>query len=290
MNISLHSLIFPNPKDVLSRRVLKAVKRLGYSGIELIPIDCSHDDIQDLRSITDDLGLCVLLGWSLGPDENPISADEKVRKAAIARMRTLIEFSAILESPLLSGLNYAGAGCVTGVPPTRSEWEMAVEFYQNTCDYARNCSRVALCLEPATREDSHVINTVEQGVRFLRDVDRANAFLLLDTYQMLREEDSLERAIALAGSRIGHFHVSESHRGAPGKGTVPWAEVASVLASVNYRGWLGVEAFYDIDSAIASRARIWRQLGKDPLTFASEAIAFINSTFGLGHGEDRNGT
>lgn len=277
MQVALHSLVFPDPKGILCFEVLKDIKRLGYSGIELIPIDCTIEDIKQLRIWTEQLGMTVLLGWSLGPEHNLISADHIKQRAGIAKMKELIDFGVALVAPILAGLNYAGAGYFTGRPPSSEEWSAAVRSYREICDYSLSKSGPMLCIEPATREDSHLINTVEQGIAFLQDVDRPNARLLLDTYQMLREEDAVGRAILAAGPCIGYFHVSESHRGTPGRGTVPWKDVFSALASVSYQGWLGVEAFFDTQSSLAPRAKVWRQLANDPMTLARDALVFIET-------------
>lgn len=251
---------------------------MGYHGIELIPIDFTSVDIKKLKHLTDSIGLNILFGWSLGPEHNLIDSDPHHVEAGIAWMKSLINMAVELESEIIAGLNYAGCGCLSGKPPSEEEWYQAVNAYRKISDYALERSDVTLCLEPATREDSHLINTVVQGQAFIEAVGNPNVKLLLDTFQMLREERSVGGAIQTAADKIGHFHVSESHRGTPGTGTVPWKEVAEALRQVDYNQWLCVEAFFDTNSTIARNAKVWRQLEENAFVLAHSAIEFINST------------
>jgi len=278
MNIALHSLLFPHPKSILSREVLTEIKEMGYQGLELIPIDYTISEIEILKQISDEIKLSILLGWSLQAEHNLIDTDTNRMDAGIKHMEYLIDCAVILESPVVAGLNYAGCGCLTGKAPNKIEFSQAVKAYQKISDYALE-KNVTLCLEPATREDSHLINTVAQGLSFINNVNRSNVRLLLDTYQMLREERSIDEAIRDANNHIGYFHISESHRGTLGTGTVPWKEVVNALNEINYKGWFCVEAFFDINSFITPFAKVWRQLDDNPFVLARSAMNFIRSIF-----------
>ncbi len=278
-NLCLHSLVFPDPRVLLSPTTIADLRDMGYSGIEVIPDAFSNAELERLKVLCDQLGLRILVGWSLGPEHNLVDADPTVVAAGVAHMKKLVTLCTQLNAPILAGLNYAGTGCLTGQPSTRPEWNRAVSAYREICDHALQQSGPLLCLEPATREDSHLVNTVEQGLAFLDDVGRDNAALLLDTFQMLREENDVGAAIRFARGKIGYVHVSESHRGTPGTGTVPWDDVASALVEVGYGGWLGVEAFFDVYAPVARRAKIWRQMEVDAPTLAKRAMEHIHRIF-----------
>ncbi|MCK4814976.1 sugar phosphate isomerase/epimerase, partial [bacterium] len=279
MKLSVHSLIFPDQKEFLNARSLGEIRELGYEGLELVPVGWDRKEIERLKGQADDLGMTVILGWSLGMDENPLSEDVHVRERAKEQMKRLIDYALILEAPILAGLNYAAAGYTTGKPSTPREWDLAVKAYRKICEYSNSHSGPTLCLEPAVRADSHLINTVQRAKEFVRAVDSPKALILLDTYQMLREEDSFEAAIRDAEGYIGYFHVSESHRGIPGRGTIPWRRVFQMLKELNYQGWLGVEAFWSSDLPVASRAKIWRCLADSPWMLLREAAEFIATNY-----------
>jgi D-psicose/D-tagatose/L-ribulose 3-epimerase len=275
---ALHSLVFSHPRHLLSQSILREVRELGYSAVELIPIDYDRDDVKRLKGLCREIGLEIVVGWSLSAEHH--LADPALCAAGVAQLKELVDLAAEVEAPILAGVNYAGCGYLTGRPPSEAELERAANAYREVADYALARTPTVLCLEPATRHDSHLINTARQALRFCDVVDRSNVGLLLDTFQMLREENSVGGAIREASGRIGYFHVSESHRGTPGTGTVPWSEVGQALHDVEYDGWIGVEAFFDVDAVVAPRAGVWRQLEKDPLTLARAAMLHMRAMFG----------
>jgi D-psicose/D-tagatose/L-ribulose 3-epimerase len=64
-------------------------------------------------------------------------------------------------------------------------------------------------LEVVGRHESNVLDTTEQGLRFLEDTGASNATLHLDRYHMNIEEREMAEAIELAGDRLGSFRGME---------------------------------------------------------------------------------
>ncbi len=52
----------------------------------------------------------------------------------------------------------------------------------------------------------------------------SNVSVMLDTFHMNIEEESIGAAIREAGSLLGHFHTGECNRMVPGRGRTPWRE------------------------------------------------------------------
>jgi D-psicose/D-tagatose/L-ribulose 3-epimerase len=50
-------------------------------------------------------------------------------------------------------------------------------------------------------------------------------------------------AIRLAGSDLGHFHIGECNRKVPGKGRMPWGEIAAALNEIHYTKTIVMEPF-----------------------------------------------
>jgi D-psicose/D-tagatose/L-ribulose 3-epimerase len=64
-----------------------------------------------------------------------------------------------------------------------------------------------------------------------------------DTYHMNIEEEGYSKALKEAGPLAAYIHVSESHRGLPGEGTVDWDDVFTGLKEINYSGPLVTGGF-----------------------------------------------
>jgi D-psicose/D-tagatose/L-ribulose 3-epimerase len=69
-------------------------------------------------------------------------------------------------------------------------------------------------------------------------------------------------------------HISENDRGTPGKGQVIWDDVFSGLKSVDYDGWLTIEAFSTAVPEFANAINVWRNFSP-PDEIYGEGYKFI---------------
>jgi D-psicose/D-tagatose/L-ribulose 3-epimerase len=56
------------------------------------------------------------------------------------------------------------------------------------------------------------INTAGECLDYVKAVDKDNARVILGTFHMNVEEDSVAEAIKTAGPYLGHFHIGEANR------------------------------------------------------------------------------
>ena len=145
---------------------------------------------------------------------------------------------------------------------------------RNTAAYAGD-KGVRLGIEPVNRYETYLINTTEQAIDLLDRIGRDDMFIHLDTYHLNIEEESFGKAIRMAGSRMEYIHLSESHRGTPGTGTVDWDDVFSALADIGFTGALVMESFVSLNEDIARATCMWREIVKDPKKMINDGIAFL---------------
>ena len=86
-----------------------------------------------------------------------------------------------------------------------------------------------------------------------------NCRLLLDTYHMALEDESLTAGILEAAGKIAHMHVSDSGRAAPGQGTLNFVSAVRALRAVGYNGFLSVEIAQPADALDQAR-KAWAHL------------------------------
>ncbi len=79
-----------------------------------------------------------------------------------------------------------------------------------------------IALEPLNRFETDLINTAEDLMRLIRDINHPAAKVLLDAFHMNIEEPDIEKAILSAGDKLIHVQVSENYRGTPGTGQTRW--------------------------------------------------------------------
>jgi len=115
-------------------------------------------------------------------------------------------------------------------------------------------------IEIVNRFEQFLINTVDEGIEFLKKVGNPNIKLLLDTFHMNIEEDSFQDAIIKAGDKLGHFHIGEANRRPPGKGRLPWDEIFHALNKINYSGRIVMEPFVKMGGEVGRAIFVWRNL------------------------------
>lgn len=64
---------------------------------------------------------------------------------------------------------------------------------------------ITLGMEALNRFEGYLINTAQECIDYVRAVDRPNVKVMLDTFHMNIEEDSLTDAIRRSGKLLGHF-------------------------------------------------------------------------------------
>ena len=107
----------------------------------------------------------------------------------------------------------------------------------------------------------------EEGVEFVKEVDKDNVKVMLDTFHMNIEEVSIGDAIRHAGNLLGHLHTGECNRMVPGKGRMPWREIGDALQDIKYDGNVVMEPFVRMGGQVGSDIKIWRDISRG----ASEA-------------------
>ena len=80
---------------------------------------------------------------------------------------------------------------------------------------AEDCD-VLFCVEVVNRFEHFMMNTPAEGNAFCERVGSRNCKLLLDTFHMNIEEDSLRGSILQSKGWLGHFHLGETNRRPPG--------------------------------------------------------------------------
>lgn len=136
-----------------------------------------------------------------------------------------------------------GSGGARSVPdgfPREEAWLQIIDFLRTTDEIAGACG-VTIVIEPLRRQESNILNTLEETVAMVKDVDRpAHVRALVDLYHM-REEEEEYRFIGEAGALLTHVHVADSERLHPGTGDYDFRGFLEHLNGINYPGELSIE-------------------------------------------------
>ena len=139
---------------------------------------------------------------------------------------------------------------------------------------------VTYCVEAVNRFEGCVINTAQEALDYVKDIDSPNIGVLLDTYHMNIEECSIGDAIRLVGDKLTSFHTGENNRMAPGRGHLDWDEIFGALADIHYTGRIVSEPFVMMGGEVGRDIKVWRNLVDDTTESGidAEAIFLLNFT------------
>lgn len=244
--------------------ILKRVKAAGASHVELSSMRLMKQD-KAMRKATvetaKELGLSYTFCTSL-PAGGDVSSDDPLeRQRGIDAVRANIDTVAEMGGHVIGGMLH-GSTIKAGVPVDNETRQRRMEnsagAVKEMAGHAAACG-VRLGLEMCNRYENSMLNTVSQGLDFLKMVDHPAVGLHLDTYHMNIEEDDIAGAIMLAGKNIVNVHACDNNRKLPGMGHINWREVLMALKAVDYQGYLAMECFSRPFGCWTNDHRLWRE-------------------------------
>jgi D-psicose/D-tagatose/L-ribulose 3-epimerase len=214
---------------------------------------------------------------SLGlPAEADVSSDDPSIVAAGQRLLdTALDRTAEMGGSHMCGVLY-GSMRKHMAPASATGRASSVEAIRSLASRASSLG-IRLSLEVVNRYESNLINTGRQALEFLKEVDRPDVSVHLDTYHMNIEESDLFQPVLDVGDRLGYLHIGESHRGYLGTGSVDFGSAFRALDRIHYDGPIAFESFSSavVSPTLSNTLGIWRNLWNDGDDLAAHANRFI---------------
>jgi D-psicose/D-tagatose/L-ribulose 3-epimerase len=257
-------------------------KKCGFDVLEINApkITLMSDKERDtLKAAAEKAGLTLTYSIGLKGDMDLASEDAAIRKKGISFLQDVSRAMKYLGGTIMAGINYGSWPSKLGPnEDKRVLTDRAVEGVREAIKTAEDCD-VLFCVEVVNRFEQFMMNTAAEGIAFAERVGSPNCKLLLDTFHMNIEEDSLRGCLIEAGDWLGHFHLGEPNRRPPGRGRMPWAEVFGALREINYQGAVVMEPFLLPGGDVGRDISVYRDLlGNDDLDEeASRSVEFVRA-------------
>ena len=255
-----------------AERAVAAAVHYGVDFIEIPMLNPPAVDAAHTRALLEKhklRAICSLgLPQAYWPTHNP--------EGAIAYLRSAIDKAADCGAQALSGVTYGGIGERTGVPPTKAEYDNVARALGPAAKHAKSRG-LLFGIEPVNRYETHLLNTGRQAVEMIERVGADNMFVHLDTYHMNIEEKGVANGILDARDHLKYIHLSESDRGTPGAGNVPWDEIFATLAAIGFKGGLAMESFINMMPELAYGLSVWRPVAKDEAEVMGGGLPFLRN-------------
>jgi sugar phosphate isomerase/epimerase len=228
-------------------RGLRMAAETGFEAVEVSVRDPEDVDVRRVEALLKALHLelsAIATGQSYYTDGLSLcDAQRETRLRAAGRFNAAADLAASFGSGIILGGIRGSLRCAR---------EEALEAF-GMCAAHAAARGVAVFVEPINRYETDFLNTVDDVLALMGQLDAPNVMVLPDTFHMNIEEPVIADSLRRAGNRIGHIHLADSNRCAPGRGHVDFAGVRSALDACGYGGYVGFEILPLPDDLTAAR-------------------------------------
>ncbi|MFZ3086256.1 MAG: sugar phosphate isomerase/epimerase family protein [Candidatus Hydromicrobium sp.] len=249
MKYSISNWIYGDePLEVTFQRLQK----YGYDGVELKGEPKLYQT-GEVRKLCKKYNLSVLSIAGIYPwptlERDIASPDEGVRKKAVDYLQNCVDLAAGVGAPLVVVVPSA-VGKTSPIDSFEDEeewiqekervWNYAVLSVREAAKYAE-AKGILLVIEPINRYETFLVNTAEEGLRFIAEVNSPAVKIHLDVFHMNIEEANPAEAIRRCGKLLMNLHISDSNRMAVGDGHVDFRAIMYALKEIRYQWALTLE-------------------------------------------------
>lgn len=277
--IGMNLLLWTADPQPEHRPLLQSLKEMGYDLVEVPVFHGDPEKCAALVPVLDELGLARTVLSARGADDNPVSPDPNVRRAAVENGCRSVDCALAIGAKKVVGPFHSGFGVHSGAGPTEGEWARAIEVTREVAAYAAKYG-VSLSLEFLNRFECYLLNTTADTARFVKELAAENVGILYDTHHSNIEDTGFAETLGRHGHLVSHIHVSESHRGALGTGMVNWPDFFKALARMNYTGDIVVEAFGTAVQELIPLVKVWRKAYDTESGLSRDARQFLSRSLG----------
>jgi sugar phosphate isomerase/epimerase len=252
-------------------KIFAYAAHLGYDGVELAPftmgetaLDISGPARKSIREAAEKAGIEIVgLHWLLVKPEGLYinHPDAGIRKKTQSYLKALIDLCGDLGGKVLVHGSPQQRTVKEGWEPAEA-WKRAQETFQ-ICAAAAQSRDVFYCLEALTTADTNFINTIDEALRMVTEIDHPNFQTMFDCRSIHASAGSeLPKVLrrALATGKLRHVHVNDPNGRGPGFGDLQFTSLLKILHEADYSGYISVEVF---------------DFAPDPRTIAARSLGYL---------------
>ncbi len=268
--------LWTSPFNTGAIGLFSKIKQMGFDVVEIPIEDPALVDVKKVKEALLKYDLKPVICGAFGPSRDLTHEDPSFHKVSLQYIESCLDICSDLDAPFFCGPMYSAVGKARRVSTEQKkiEWERAVINLRKVCRMAAERS-LEIGIEPLNRFESDLVNTAEDVMRLIEDIDHPAAKVSLDGFHMNIEEPDIEEAILLAGNKLIHIQVSENYRGTPGTGQTRWDDYFKALSAISYQGTVSIESFTPKVQELAGSVCIWHPLAASQDIFAEHGLQFL---------------
>ncbi len=233
--------------------IFAKLRGMGYDGVELFvrnPVELDPETFKPMLANNELSVAAVGTGQVLAEDKLHFThEDAAVRKEAVTRVQSVIDFAAALNSQV----NIGKIRGDIGADPRKKDWMESA--FRELEGHARK-RNVMITLEPQNRFGCDNLNTTQQALAWLNTMNLPNLKLMLDVFHMQIEDASIPASFIEARDMAVHVHFADTNRRAPGTGGIDFQQTLRILKALGYDRFVTMEIAQTPDSETAARHAI----------------------------------
>jgi D-psicose/D-tagatose/L-ribulose 3-epimerase len=276
VTFAVSTWLWTSPFNKETVKLFPKIKSYGYDAVEIPVEDPALIDIDWVKKALADNGLSPVICGAFGTSRDLTHDDPAFHKTCFDYLDSCFEIASELGAGFVAGPMYSAVGKARLVSPEQKkiEWNRAVTNLRKVCNRAGEFG-LEIALETLNRFETDLINTADELMQLITDINEPQAKAILDGFHMNIEEPSIEHAIKAVGDKLIHVQVSENYRGTPGTGQTNWTAWKRGLEAINYQGVISIESFTPDVKELAGAVCIWKPLVPSQDGFAKEGLEFL---------------
>lgn len=276
MRYGTHCFILTDHWDDRQIGLFETAHALGLRAFEIAVGDdvACNGSVLRRKAEALDLQLVVSPG-GLWPREHDLSSsDAGERKAALAWHRQQMGGGADMGAVAYTGALYGHPGTLHGRTLRDEELDWIAEGLTALAEEGVRLG-MNVVIEPMSRFRTHVITTAAQAMAMLERSGHPNLSVVLDTYHLLTETRDYGAEVRRCAGCLWGLHASESDRGCPGGGFVPWDAVYAALKDIGFDGYIVFESYNTGIGDLAARRGLPKDLCPDGAAFLRRGMDYL---------------
>ncbi|QHT67856.1 sugar phosphate isomerase/epimerase [Rhodocytophaga rosea] len=276
IKLGVSTWLWTSPFTTETISLFPKIKQMGYDAVEIPVEDPALLDVKKVKEALFNHELLPIICGAFGTSRDLTHEDPAYHENSFRYIEACLDISQQLGASFVAGPMYSAVGKarLISAEQKKLEWDRAVSNLRKVCRMAEERGQ-KIALEPLNRFESDLINTAEDVMQLIQDINHPAANVILDGFHMNIEEPDIEKAIRLAGDKLIHVQVSENYRGTPGTGQTRWDAFYRGLSAINYQGVVSIESFTPAIKELAGAVCIWRPLASSQDGFAQEGLNFL---------------
>ncbi len=243
--------------------LIPKVKELGFDVLEFgagYLLNMSDDDIFRFKDLAVENEIDLVMSLGLAPNEDIGSPDTGIRNAG---KKILTDLAVAMRKVGASDCSGIIHGSWNGKISDYSEKQV---YWKNSVEAMKEASKafadegVYFNVEVVNRFENFLINTCDEALQYLDEVDSPQLGIHLDTFHMNIEESNMVSPIFKAKDRLRYFHIGENNRNFPGLGSMPWKTIFETLKLVNYQNPISMEPFVKPGGEVGSAVSLYHEI------------------------------